>query len=312
MTLKLDRDQLAAELGTLDHLLATLPTNDFAGRIGLESRRTRIREQLEALSTHEERKAKIALYFGGDPVIGSLGVEANFGTNAIGSFQDLISKVWSVQIAGDLQSMGPVSHREASRLHITNLVHGSFGFLLEELDDQGEPFFQSQLSKAADQVADYVASFASENEAIFAQAIEDLNPRVFQSIKDFFGFMHKGQATFRMVEGERDVKFDRYAVERAWSRAEASKVDEEHIQVEGRLLGVIPMRRRFEFEPDGESHIIEGKVDEKFGQTYLEKINTEQFSGRRWKALLHKRIVVRVGRLPTERYTLLELVEITT
>jgi hypothetical protein len=311
MIVKLDRDQLAADLAALNSLLESLPHNDYLGRMGLEFRRDEVREQLERLGNHEERRARVALYLGGEPVVGSMGVQAGFGTKVVGSFQDLMSKVWGASEGGEqLQPMGPIRDKDASQLHITNLVHGSFGFLLEELDEEGEPLFETPLSKAADQATEYIANFADENEANFSKVIEDLNPRVFQSLRDFFGYMHKGKATFRLVEGERDEKFDHAAVERAWYRAEASNIDEERVEMRGRLLGVIPMRRRFELEPDGATTIIEGKVGEKFSHTYLERISTERFAGRRWKALLDRRIVTKVGRLPVENYTLLELEEI--
>lgn len=312
MMAKLDRDQLAAEISALEMLLSTLPGNDFLGRISLEARRNDLRQRFEQLAYVEERRAKVALYFGGEPVIGSQGVQAGFGTKVVNSFQDLITKVWGTVEGGQIAAMGPITDREASQLHITNLVHGSFGFLLEELDDQGEPLFVSALSQATDQATEYITSFAGENEARFSEVIEEMNPRVFQSLRDFFGSVYRGKATFRLVEGERDEKFDHAAVERAWRRAEASNVDEDRIPMEGRLLGVIPMRGRFEFEPDGGAVIIEGKVGEKFSDSYLERINTEQFAGRRWKAIFQKRVVTKVGRQPVEKYTLLELDEIET
>jgi hypothetical protein len=310
MILKLDRDQLAAELAALDRLLAELPANDYLGRIGLQARREEIAERFHHLAHVEERRAKVALYFGGEPVIGSIGVQARFGTNALGTFQDLLSKVWGATERGQLSAMGPIKDKLASQLHITNLVHGSFGFLLEELDEEGEPLFETSLSKAADQVADYIASFAGEDERRFSQTIEEMNPRVFQSLRNFFGSIYRGKATFRLVEGERDERFDHLAVERAWHRAEESSVEEDRTQVEGRLLGIIPMRRRFEFEPDGAARIIEGKVGEQFSHTYLERISTEQFAGRRWRAFLDRRVVTKVGRQPYEAYTLLELEEL--
>jgi hypothetical protein len=310
MILKLDRDQLAAEVATLDSLLASLPANDYLARIGLESRRNEINQKLETLAHVEQRRARIALYFGGEPVVGSMGVQAGFGTKAVGNFQDLVSKVWGTTGGAQLSAMGPIPAGAASQLHITSLVHGSFGFLLEELDEEGEPLFESALSKAADQVTEYIVSFAGANDARFSEVIEEMNPRVFQSLREFFGSIYKGKATFRLVEGVRDERFDRLAVERAWYRAEASNVDEDRIQLHGRLLGVIPMRRRFEFEPDGGATIIEGKVGEKFSQSYLERINNEQFAGRRWKVLFQKRVVTKAGRQPAENYTLLELDEI--
>ena len=86
MTLKLDRDQLAAELATLESLLGSLPKNDYLGRLGLEGRRDDVREQLGQLATEHEKRARVALYFGGDPVVGSAGIEVSFGTSVVGSF----------------------------------------------------------------------------------------------------------------------------------------------------------------------------------------------------------------------------------
>jgi len=310
MMLKIDRDQLTAQLAAVTHLLQSLPPNDYLGRMGFEARREALQQQLGALAGIEERRAQVALYFGGDPVIGSIGVKAEFGTKVIGTFQDLISKVWGGLDGTPLQQMGPVKDKEASQLHITSIVHGSFGFLLEELENQTEPMFQTPLSYVADQVAGYLSSFAAENEASFSQLIDVLNPRVFQSIREFFGQIHKGKATFRLVEGERDQQFDHFAVDRAWNRAEASNVVEDQVHLVGRLLGVIPMKRRFELESDETGTVIEGRVGEKFGITYLERISTERFAGRRWRALLHKRSVTKIGREPADYYTLLELEEL--
>lgn len=308
--MKFERDQLAAEIAALDGLLSSSPANDFLGQIGLQARRREIAEQLASLANGEDRRARVALFFGGDPVVGSIGVEAGFSTNALGSFQDILSKVWGEAETGQLSPMGPVKDKPASQLHITNLVHGSFGFLLEELDEHGETLFETPLKRAADQVTDYMARFASEDELAFSRAIEEMDPRVFISLREFFGYIYRGRATFRVVEGEKDQQFDGPAIERAWKRAEESSVDEEKISVDGRLLGLIPVRRRFEFETDGTRDVIEGSVGEEFGESYLERMSSEQFAGRRWRALLHRKVVTRGRRRPSELYTLLELEEI--
>ena len=112
------------------------------------------------------------------------------------------------------------------------------------------------------------------------------------------------------MEGTVDARFDRTAVERAWNRLEAAKVDEERYPLEGKLLGIIPLGRRFEFDPDGATQVIKGKVGERFSESYLERMSTEQFAGKRWKATLHCVVVTRQGREPSERFTLLELDEI--
>ncbi len=305
----LERQHIRAELAGLNSVLQAIPANDVLGRLSLESRQQSLLRELAALEQGAENVARLAIYFGGDPVVGSAGLEAEFGAESIGNFQELISKVWAAS-TGNLAAMGPIQNKAASQLHITSLVHGSFGFLLEELDEQGEPLFESALKQAADRVAAYVATLAEEDEARFNDLLEQLDQRVFKSVRDLFGTLHRAKATFRLVEGETDTQLDRTAVERAWLRIEASDVDVQEVALEGELLGMIPVARRFEFQADGEVKVIEGKVGERFSQSYLERMHDEQFAGRRWRAVLNHRIVERKGRRPSETWKLLELDEI--
>lgn len=307
---KIQRDELTAQLAAVNDILQSLPEDDYLGRTGFEERQYQITERLDQLEVAPQHRAQVALFFGGDPVIGSMGIQAEFSTDILGTFQDLITKVWGTLDGAAVRQMGPIKDKDASQLHITTVVHGSFGFVLEELKGMVEPLFQSSLSKAADEVTEYIVGFTAENETRFSELIEELNPRVFHSIRDFFAHMYKSNATFRMVEGERDEQFDRFAVERAWKRAVASDVIEDEIRVEGTLLGVTPISRRFEFASDETGAVIYGKVGEKFSNTYLEKIKTQDYSGKRWRALLYKRTVTRVGRAPKDHYTLLNLEEL--
>jgi hypothetical protein len=308
--LKLERDQIAAQLAALNQILHSLPGDDYLGRVGFESQRDELEDRLTHLAGIVHNRARVALYFGGGPVIGSDGIQAEFGTKILGTFQDLVTKVWGSLDGIDIQPMGPIKDKDASQLHITSVVHGSFGFVLEELEGQDEPLFPSSLSQAAEQAAQYISTFTDENEVRFSQLIDTLNPRVFQSIREFFGYLHKDKATFRLVDGEIDRRFDRISIERAWNRAEASNVLEERLYIVGRLLGVIPVKRRFELESSETGIVIEGKVGSQFGQSYLERMNNEQFAGRSWRALLHKRTVAKLGRDPADYYTLLELQEV--
>jgi len=307
--LRLERDYITAQLASIAQMLETMPEDDYLGGVGFEAQREELEQQLEAVLFNPNMRAQIALYFGGEPVIGSTGIEATFGTKVVGTFQDLVTKVWSTIDAAPLQQMGSVKDKEEAQLHITTVVHGSFGFVLEELDNT-EPMFPTPLSKAAGQVADYMLNFAGESDASFSPLIDTLNSRVFLAMKTFFSYMYNAKATFRLVEGERDQQFDHHAVERAWYRARASEVLEDRIEVFGRLLGVIPMKGRFELELDNTAIVIEGKVGEKFSRRYLERIQTEQIAGLRYKALVNKRTVTKIGKDPSDSYTLLDLHQI--
>src|ERR1700722_1430421 len=122
--IKIEREQLAAQLAAVNAMLQSLPPQDHLGRIGFETRRNELQQQIQALGEVDEKRAKVALFFGGGPVVGSIGIETTFGTSVMWSFQDMMSKVWSsLDEAQPLQQMGPVRDKAASQLHITSVVH---------------------------------------------------------------------------------------------------------------------------------------------------------------------------------------------
>jgi hypothetical protein len=303
---KLENDRLSAQLSAINTLLSSVPADDYMGRAGLEARRAEIIESLARLGEQEDHQARVVLSFGGQPVFGSTGISTKFAADALNSFQDIVTKVWGIEQGAPLAATGPIRDAANAQLHITNLLHGSFGFLLEELDANGEPLFDSRLKQATNRVADVVESFADEDEGRFSRVIEQINPRVFHSVRRFFVCLHSEDATLRIVEGERDKQLDKPDIERAWYRAEKSNVDEQEESVIGQLLGVIPIGRRFEFVRDG-GGLIRGKVGDAFSNNYLERISTEQIAGKRWVARVNKKTIERSGREPQYIYTLLTL-----
>ena len=158
----LEVQSLTADLAALDALLARAPKNDFGGRIGLESRRREVEEDLRRIKGCESGNlASVALFFGGRPVMGSRGIEAAFAGEAISNYQDLLSKISASGESGQIPGKGPVRNSAASQLHVTEVLHGSFGFLLQELDELGEPMFRSQLRDAAAKATQLILAFLS-------------------------------------------------------------------------------------------------------------------------------------------------------
>jgi hypothetical protein len=304
MMKRIELEQIAAELGEIDGLLATLSMDDFAGRLGLEHKRDQLRHRMEELGADEQRAASVALYFGGKPVIGGVGIEVGFGAGIVATYQELVTKVWAIQ-GGMLAMRGPVPQQEGATLHITSLVHGSFGFLLEELDPQGEPLFPSPLKTATDAVSTLLCSFGSEDEGVFERALEEVSPRVLSSVRAFFRSLHGDEAICRVVSDAAEVLFDAPAVERAYNRVESSDVVEDETAVDGELLGVIPVGRRFEFRA-ASGELLRGKIGPDFGESYLARIHEEQLAGRRWRAVVRRRETHRAGNV-VESYTLLDL-----
>lgn len=249
----------------------------------------------------EEGLATAALFFGGRPVAGQRGVESGFAGHAVAKFQDLVAKLM-VQAMGELGQRGPVPNRAASTMHITSIVRGSFGFLMEELQPQGQ-FIDTALSKAVDEASRLMIAFSSENEADFQSAVGEVDTRVLTTAGEFFSLLGENQATLRLVTTHHDGAFNTGAVQLAMQRAQITIVDEINAETPGQLNGALPEGHMFEFTSAG-GGVIRGRVARQITSDQLMQWNltllnadvTARFKVRR----VHKE-----GNLVSESYTLL-------
>ena len=214
---KLERDFILADHATVEDLLGQLGDEDVMTRFGLEARLDELKEKIAALDdTEDEPTASAALFFGGRPVVGSHGIECEFGGEAVANFQDLVSKVLASK-TGSLGERGIVPNKELSTLHITNVARGSFGFLIEEVQSQGR-LVDSRLNAAVDQAGRLLDAFREPDDDRFQAAVEMIDRRVLKTARNFFDLMRKRRATLRMVTGDCDSSFTQEDVSRAAER----------------------------------------------------------------------------------------------
>jgi hypothetical protein len=259
------------------------------------------------MQSSPDSNASVALFFAGKPVMGSTGIEASFAGEAVTGFQDLITNIWATQEDTPVGSRGPVKEREKAQLHITALLHGSIGFLLEEAEQ--DYLFPSTLKQATDRATEIIERFTGEDESAFNEIIETVDPRVLGAATEFFKKLHRNEARMRLVEGERDLRFDSELIRRAYSRAESVSIEESTSKRTGRLIGVVPIAGKFEFSADPDGTIIKGSSAATFSESYLQRIRDEKIVGARWLAHFNHRSVIRFGK-KTEHVTLIRLDEI--
>jgi hypothetical protein len=296
---------LSSELAQIDALLRRMPAEDVLGRLGLTSRRDEISAELETLREGVNTLASTALYFGGKPVIGSMAIKSDFVADVLYGFKDLVVKLWAETNQSEIGSRGPITNQSQVDLHVTELLHGSVGFLLEEIDLKGQPLFESPTKLAANRASLLIEDVAALEERKFQHSIETIHQRVFQSTLGFFGVLHRAEATVRVVDTSRDFLLDRTAVDRAFVRLEETKVEEDEIAPRGQLIGLIPIGGRFEFQPTS-GELIRGKVAPTMSESFLQRLHDEQAIGRYFQAKIRKRTVRRFGQ-SVDEYTLIEL-----
>ena len=248
MPKKLNIDSLSSEITTLNELLTSArQSGDFVGEMQLEHRISELSGKLESLkeNTVSDNSASVALFFGGQPVLGSRGIAAEFAGTALEQFQNLIAKIFANNEVGDLGERGKVPFKANSELMVTGLARGSFGFVLDEMSDQVQ-LESSQLSHVIDKAALLLRDSAAQDDAVFESILDELEPRTLIALRDLFSNLDSRKATIRVVEKELDFTLDGPSIHRARIRTEATSIEESTTEIEGKLVGFLPEHRKFE------------------------------------------------------------------
>lgn len=264
MSKKLNIDSLSSEINAVKELLnSAQQSGDIVGEMQLEHRLKELSLKLESLQsdTIADNSASVALFFGGQPVLGSKGIAAEFAGLALEQFQNLIAKVFASNETGALGERGKVPFKANSELMVTGLARGSFGFVLDEMSDQMQ-LESSQLSHVLDKASVLLRDIAAQDEAVFEALLEELEPRTLIALKEFFSNLDSNKATIRVVERDLDFTLDGPAIHRAKIRTEATSIEEKTSDIDGVLVGFLPEHRKFELQ-------------DKTGQLYYGSATTE-------------------------------------
>lgn len=301
------KDAISSELSALDALLASIDEGDFIGRRSLSYRRDELAGELAAMGDQHQSFGRVVLSFEGRPVTGSRGIDAKFAAKTLADYQDLISKQVIAGGQGSLAQRGPVPSRDAARLNITSVVHGSFGFQLEEHGAEQLDIFETPVKKAIKAVDDVLAAFAGTGDAAYQAALATVDRRLFISVQSFFEDLYGDSAALKILEDERDFTLNQGDILRARERIRGVEVIDEELLVPGELLGLTPVSRTFDFLTT-ERLVIVGKVGQRLSDDYLERLHGEtRISGQAYTAVMLRRRATRADGSFNESYTLLDL-----
>lgn len=270
MPKKLSIDSLSSELATLQGLLVSAQeAGDIVGEMQFEHRIKELAGKLRNLheTASADTNASVALFFGGQPVVGSKGISAEFAGVALEQFQTLIAKVFASNEVGELGKRGTVPFKPNSELMVTGLARGSFGFVLDEMNEQ-EEIEPSQLSRVIDKATVLLRDSAAQDDAVFESHLEELDPRTLIALRDFFTNLDSSKATIRVVENELDFTLDGPSIRRAKIRTDATDIAEKTTEIEGTLIGFLPEHRKFELSDPVTGKIYYGSASKEAVEQY--------------------------------------------
>lgn len=309
---QLELQALSADREAVRRLLGAISEKDPIGRLSFEGRLASIEAEIQKLDASHETTGSVALMFAGAPVFGSRSIDAEFATTIVKSFQDLVAKRISSEEFGRMGARGKVKERTASALAIKELVRGSLGFILEE-NTRNEQVTDTPIKKAIDDVTAVIEQASALDAAEFNSTLEDLDPRLLGSLREFFKALDDGGASVRIVESERDANLDLASVHRGRVRVETTEVeDRDGETVTGELLGLLPESRRFDMRLIESGEIIKGKVAPGLATQWPQLIESEgpnqKLIGQVWRAKMNVREIRERNRPPRRLYALLGLV----
>lgn len=249
---------------------------DIVGQLSFTARLGAVDDEIATLQAADAKVAEIAILFDGAPVEGRRSIDANFAAQALHHFQSIVTRLFSSNLRGELASRGKIKGADLAALNIRGVATGSFGFILEEKDALQFSALKTPIREALDEAASLFYEFTQESDDDFLIDVDDINPRVFKALAQFFGHLEKNDASLKANLPDRQLSFDRAGVSRAYKRITDTSVKIDPVTWVGTLVGLSPIRRTFDFKQDGTQEIISGKFSHQVSQDYLERIEGDE------------------------------------
>ena len=311
---QLERQFLQANLAQVQSFLSEAEQEDDP--IGIHQYRQLVAEFRAKLSgaaaAVASAPASLALFFGGRPVLGSYGIDAEFSSRAIEMFQKIVSQRFASEEFGPLSQKGRVPLKGESRLLVTDVVRGSFGYVLEEArqgtSSDDATASDAELKQVIGQVADTLSRVTAQDDAMFESAVGEIDDRQKGALTEFFKLLDTEGATLRLVEGERDFALDQAAIARARQRVENLVIKNDSIDVQGMIGGWLDIAAKFELQPHEGTDLIQGSVAREL-LNRLSQHNIEPYH-KHFRATVKVREVTVRNRQPKLSYTLTDLTPI--
>jgi hypothetical protein len=240
------RDQVARELAGLQSLLSEMPDDPFSKPL-LASRIRSLQAELdseEAVSSQPETE----LLFSGKAVFGSIGIDAKFASHVLHSYQDMLNTHYAVKRHGHVGKQGRRPGEKESRLYLTGLPRGSFGFVLAQPYSE-DLFSASQVNEGMEQLASLVEAAASGDET-FTDSVANFHPRVLKALGRFLYSLASQDASVMIRAGRKQTSLDLNQIREAHHRAVSAKVETRTELINGTFKGVLLESWRFDFLPE--------------------------------------------------------------
>lgn len=291
MTSRSLREKLKAQLADTRRMRELAGDHPLMGGAFAERERE-LEARIEAIPLGA-KEARTVLFFSGEPVQGSEGIDASFAGRVLEPFQSMVMADYAERYHGVVGTRGRRAGEADSRLLLTALPRGSFGLELTKAEND-EIFEEDQLADTLSHVSRLVES-AAESDEDFAAELNETAPRVIQNLRQFLEVVAKGKAGLRLETGDYRCTMDPIRASEAYERVAGTVTNSEEVRIKGVFKGVLLESWRFDFV-NQEGHKISGKIDENLTSDQVAQLNRDYFNQSCLAVLERTTVLFRNGR----------------
>lgn len=252
---------LNSEITELEALLEQIPASNVIERMSFESRLQAAKKALAELP--EQIVAKAKLTFRGEPILGSYGMTADFGSKAAGAFSEAFTAITAALTDG-LRDMGPIPNRYKNQLLITGTAVGSFGFEFELPAEEPDFFTEGSRYAALEKIEELFRFAVTGSDDDVAEVIEKVHPRAVKKVYEFLDLLVQQKAWCGLEFSDRAFRYSNYEqLKTATERLKDDNIHEDEEGFQGEFQGILPSARTFEFRLQDNS-ILRGRIDAAF------------------------------------------------
>ena len=295
---------VASNITKLEEILRIMPEDRQVERMGVEYMIAKARSELEGVPI-PPRPVAVNVAFSGEPV-SRQGIDAAFAGKTTTAFAELTA-ITIAASTGPLEDTGGIPHRGLGQQLISGVTAGSFGFQIQLPPsvpaESGGPRPTSTAESAIETIQDLLEGALTAGDNDLAELTARIHPRAVKKMAEFLSIVKNNRAQTSVALNGRVVGLKNTSeVERATSRLAPANIEESTIEVIGTLIGVIPLRRRFQFANTATDDTLEGRVGMEIPDLYE---LAAQYTNRRVAASMRR---IRVGQ-GQPKYILLNVVE---
>lgn len=273
---------LLSERFALNEMIEATPDTEVIDRLSLEGRLEEVEKQLKDYEGFSPRRIEGSLTFEGNPVVGSHGIDAEFGSRAVSAFSKAVSLVGAGD-QGPLRSKGRVSQKDKYRLLITGTALGSYGFRVEAASQEPVPKGEIPLGESAIIRVKRILEASVRTDEELANTIGEMDNRALKGVHDFLKTVADSKAVCTLTFNGDEFRFhDPGQVRHSQTRLSRDHIKEEIVTITGKVLGFFPHIPRVQLQTTSKESIfwgsdfgtiVEAKVDPMIAHSFDDLID---------------------------------------